>query len=185
MRRLVAVILIIGWRLFLPSGTLDVRAADSNKQSLAGGQPIEISADRLEAYEEKRMIIFSGHAVATQAERVIKADKIIIYYKKDKSEAAREGLKNVGKTGDLDRIEAQGQVFVSQGDRIVTGEKAVYYQDAQKIVMTGDAVMKQAGNIVRGDKIEVFLNENKGVVEGSDSKKVKATIFPVEKKTAP
>jgi lipopolysaccharide export system protein LptA len=43
-------------------------------------------------------------------------------------------------------------------------------------------VMQQGNSIVRGDKIEVFLNENRGVVEAAENKRVKATIYPVEKK---
>ena len=56
------------------------------------------------------------------------------------------------------------------------------YSFAQKIVMTGNAVMRQGKNLVQGDKIEVFLNENRGVVEAAENKRVKATIYPAEKK---
>ncbi len=157
-------------------------AADLGRKSPADSRPIEISADRLEAYDEKKMVLFSGHAVATQGDRVIRAEKIYIYYKKDSREAGPDGLRKIGKAGDLEKLEARGHVSVTEGDRVVTGEQAIYYHDVQKIVMTGNAVLQQGSNIVRGEKIEVFLTENRGVVEGSDNKRVKATIYPVEKK---
>ena len=47
--------------------------------------------------------------------------------------------------------------------------------------MTGNAVMHQGKNIVQGDKIDVFLGENRGVVEAPVTKRVKATIYPAEK----
>ena len=156
--------------------------AELSKKTATDGNPIEISADRLEAYDAKKVVLFSGNAVATQGDRVIKAEKIFLYYKKEQRQSGREGLQDIGKTGDLDRIEAKGHVSVNQGDRLVTGDQAIYYQDSQKIVMTGTAVMQQGSNIVRGDKIEVFLNENKGIVEATENKRVKATIYPVEKK---
>ena len=157
--------------------------AEAKKKFLpASSQPIEITADRLEAYDEKKLVLFSGNAVATQGDRVIKAENILLYYKKEGQGAGKEGLQVMGKTGELEKIEAKGQVTVTQGDRVVTGEQAVYYEDAQKIVMTGNAVMRQGKNLVQGDKIEVFLNENRGVVEAAENKRVKATIYPAEKK---
>lgn len=175
-------LMILGWGLLLPGVDQFAQGAELTKESPAGNHPIEISADRLEAYDAKKVVLFSGNAVATQGDRIIKAEKIFLYYKKEKQDPSRAGLRDIGKTGDLEKIEAKGHVSVSQGDRIVTGEQAVYYQDSQKIVMTGSAVMQQGNNIVRGDKIEVFLNENRGVVEAAENKRVKATIYPVEKK---
>ena len=175
-------IAIIGWGLCVPGFTPLVRGAELAKKSTADNHPIEITADRLEASDANKVVLFSGNAVATQGDRVIKAEKIVLYYNKEQRESGRDGLKDSGKTGDLEKIEAKGHVSVSQGDRLVTGEQAVYYQESQKIVMTGNAVMQQGNNIVRGDKIEVFLNENRGVVEAAENKRVKATIYPVEKK---
>jgi lipopolysaccharide export system protein LptA len=162
-----------------------VQAAEAKKKSLpdTSSQPIEITSDRLEAYDEKKLVLFSGNAVATQGDRVIKADNIILYYKKEsRGTASKVAWQAKEKTGDLEKIHAKGHVIVTQGDRVVTGDEAVYYQDAQKIVMTGNAVMRQVNNLVQGDKIEVFLNENRGVVEASENKRVKATIYPAEKK---
>lgn len=175
-------LLVVGWGLFISGADPVAQGAEPNKKFPADNHPIEISADRLEAYDAKKVVLFSGNAVATQGDRVIKAEKIFLYYKKEERESGRESLRDIGKTGDLEKIEAKGHVSVSQGDRLVTGEQAVYYQDSQKIVMTGNAVMQQGSNIVRGDKIEVFLNENRGVVEAAENKRVKATIYPVEKK---
>jgi lipopolysaccharide export system protein LptA len=175
-------LIIIAWGLLGVSIDPVAQGAELIKKSAIDDHPIEISADRLEAYDAKKVVLFSGNAVATQGDRVIKAEKIFLYYKKDDREPAREGVRDIGKAGDLEKIEARGHVSVSQGDRLVTGEQAIYYQDLQKIVMTGSAVMQQGNNIVRGDKIEVFLNENRGVVEAGENKRVKATIYPVEKK---
>ena len=161
------------------------RAAEAKKKNFPDSQPIEITADRLEANDGEKMVLFSGNAVAVQGDRVIKAEKIFLYYKNEGRDSGKNDLKSMGRAGDLEKIEARGQVSVSQGERIVTGEQAVYYQEAQKIVMTGNAVMHQGNSIVRGDKIEVFLDENRGVVEASETKRVKATIYPTEKKTIP
>lgn len=163
----------------------EVGALESSLKIPAGDLLIEISSDRLEALEDKSVVIFSGSAVATQGERIIKAEQILLHYKKTRQKTSREGLQDIGKVGDLDRIEALGHVVITQGDRMVTGNRAVYYQETQRIVMTGDAVLKQGSNIVRGDNVQVFLDENRGVVEAGKDKRVKATIFPTEKQATP
>jgi len=133
-------------------------------------KPIEITSDRLEAYDEKKLIIFMGNAVATQGDRTIKAQSIYLYYQKDEKRASR----------DVKRIEAKGDVSITQGDRVVTGDQAVYDHEAQRITVLGNAIMRQGMNVVRGDKIEVYLVENRGVVESKENKRVKAIIYPEE-----
>jgi len=54
----------------------------------------------------------------------------------------------------------------------------VYYADDQRIVVTGNPVMREGSNVVRGDRVTVLLNENRGVVESAEGKRVTATIFP-------
>jgi len=165
--------------------TVDAPAAgepQQNKKSPdAGGEPIRIDADRLDAYNDQRLVVFAGNAVAVQGDKVIKSDKLLLYYKKKEGEAKKGAIKDVGRTGDLERIEAKGHVTVTQGDRVVTGEEAVYFQDSQKIVVTGNPVMREKKNIIRGDRIVVFVKENRGMVESSQHKRVSATVYPSEK----
>jgi lipopolysaccharide export system protein LptA len=158
----------------------EIRGGAKQKPKIERDQPIEIVSDRLDAYHEKRMVVFSGNAVAKQGARTIRSDRLILYYK--------EGLKTAGPSnretegmGDLERVEAKGQVTISEGDRIVTGNEAVFEQDSQKITMTGSAVLREGANIVQGERIVVFLDENRGVVESAENGRVKATIYPVEK----
>jgi lipopolysaccharide export system protein LptA len=141
------------------------------------GQPIQIVSDRLEAFNDKKMVVFSGNAVATQGARTIKADQLTLYYKESKP-----GQKAAGEeaAGNLERVEAKGHVTITEGERIVTGEEAVFDQDVQKITMTGGAVLREGANVVRGDRIVVFLNENRGVVESAENRRVTATIYPEE-----
>jgi len=145
-------------------------------------EPIRIDSDRLDAYNDKRLVVFSGNAVAVQGDKVLKADKLLLYYKKKESGDQKAEVKELaGKSGDLERIEAKGRVIMTQGERVVTGEEAVYYQETQKIVVTGNPVMREKKNVIRGDRIVVFVNENRGLVESPQNKRVTATVYPSEK----
>ncbi len=150
------------------------------KKPFESKEPIQVVADRLEAFDAEKMVVFSGHAVAVQGDKVIKSDKISLFYKKDKSAEAKPA-KAMSAAGDLERIEARGHVNITQGTKVVTGELAVYHQDEQKIVMTGNPVMRDGKNTITGDVITVYLNESRGVVEGSGGKRPFLTIYPEDK----
>lgn len=159
-------------------------AQAQTKLKMDKAQPIEIQSDRLDAYQEKRVVIFSGNAIATQGERKISADRLLIYYKAPSGGPVKKNINDVAAVGDLERLEAQGHVTITETNRIVTGNHAVFHQDSQKIVITGHAVMKEGKNTIRGGKIIVFLDEDRGVVESDERKRVTATIYPDEKREA-
>ena len=166
--------------LYLPD---EVRCEAREKSGVEKNQPIQIVSDRLDAYNEKRMVVFSGNTVATQGTRTIRADRLTFYYRDDQMKAGGSTVSGGGEgTGNLERMEAKGHVTITEGERVVTGDKALFEQDAQKITMTGNAVLREGDNIIQGDRIIVFLNENRGVVEGAESQRVKATIYPGETK---
>jgi lipopolysaccharide export system protein LptA len=166
---------------------------DKRAKLLKAGEnkPIDIVSDRLDAYQEKDLVQFSGNVIATQGERVIKSDTLMVFFKKkaedkkteskkaEKREADTEGA---SKATDIDRIEAKGNVRISEKDRLVTGELAILYNEDQKIIVTGNPVMREGSNVITGDRVIVFLDENRGVVEGATGKRVTATIYPEESK---
>jgi lipopolysaccharide export system protein LptA len=165
------------WLLQAQESRTDWRGAGERK-------PIQVVSDRLDAYQEKNLVEFSGHVVATQGERVIRCDTLQLFFKK-KTEKASQGAESgerASKTGDIDRIEAKGNVTVTEKARIVTGDLAVFTPGEQKIVMTGSPVLKEGNNVITGSRVVVLLDENRGFVEGSAGKRVSATVYPEESK---
>jgi len=157
----------------------------------ADNKPIDIVSDRLDAYQDKDLVQFSGNVIATQGERVIKSDVLMVFFKKKaenkkpeskKAETKEADTGGASKANDIDRIEAKGNVKITEKDRIVTGEQAIFYNDEQKIIVTGNPVMKEGNNVITGDRVVVLLDENRGVVEGAAGKRVTATIYPEESK---
>ncbi len=180
-RILAAGLIVTIWTLVSLPAVCAEKKAD-RAESLKGGGPIEIVSDRLDAYNEEKLVVFSGNVVATQKDKVIRANQLFVYYKKKKDDKAAKNPATDTEAGDLDKIEAKGNVRITQGKRIVTGEDGVFYNDEQKIVMTGNPVMTEGNNVIRGDKIIVLLDEDRGVVESSKEKRVTAIIYPEEAK---
>ena len=83
--------------------------------------------------------------------------------------------------GKLKEIQAQGGVKIIQGDRIATGDLITFYNEQQKIVLTGNPRVWQGDNVITGEKITVYIKEERSVVEGSQAGRVSATIVPRKK----
>jgi lipopolysaccharide export system protein LptA len=144
-------------------------------------EPIQITADRLDAYNEKKMAVFSGNAVVKQADWVLKTDRLTIFYHKEADKKEKIGGKEIEGTGDLEKIEARGNVVVTQGMRVAVSDEAVYFQDSGQIVMTGNPMIRENKNKVVGCRIIIYLKEDRGTVEKCEGKKVQMEIHPEEK----
>ena len=68
-----------------------------------------------------------------------------------------------------------------QGARIATGAKAKFNGLKNTITLTGNPTINQGKSRVSGSRIILFINEDRGVVEGG-SQRVKVVIFPEELK---
>lgn len=158
--------------------------AENIFQGKQSDEPMEITSDRMEAFNEKKLVVFSGHATVTQGKNILKSDKLLLYYKTETDSKEKIGSIETEKAGELERIEAQGNVSFTQGSRTARSDEAVYYRDTHKIVMTGNALLNEGKNFIKGDRVIVYLNENKGVVESSTQKQVKAIIYPQDTKKA-
>ena len=164
--------------------TTSLAYAENKLFSKQSDEPIEITSNRMEAFNEKKLVVFSGNAIAKQGNKVLKADQLSLYYKKEPDKKVKIGTTETEGTGDLEKVEAKGNVSLTQGGRTATGDEAIYLRDSGKVIMTGNAVLSEGKNIIKGDRVIVFLNEDRGVVESNTKKQVKAIIYPQEKKKA-
>ena len=146
---------------------------------------LKLISDRMEAFNEKKLVIFTGNAIAKQGDRVLKSDQLLLYYKKEPAKNDKVGPMQIEGTGDLEKIEAKGNVSVTQGDRIATGDEGVYYHDTGQIILTGNALLKEGKNSIKGCRVIIYVNEKRGRAEVCDQEKkerVKAVLYPPEKK---
>ncbi len=135
--------------------------------------PIHIKSDRMEALDQSRTVIFTGHVVATKENFVLHSDKLEVFY--NKGQAKGQGTKRV-----IKKIIALGHVRISKGKRVGIGQKAVYDKAAEKITIIGAAQVWEGPNRVSGNQITFFLNEDRSVVEGNGKTKVQAIVYPKE-----
>lgn len=169
-------------------GAYGAPAKDPAQQPAAQKEiPLRISAARLEADQKEGLIIFSGQVKSMYGESILYSDQLLVYLKKEPAPAKgaakppQEGgeaspLGDLG-GGKIDRIVAKGQVRFVQGDRVATGQEAIYYKDRDEVVLRGNPQLWQAENTLKGERIIFNLATNKVLVESSPQRRVEALLY--------
>ncbi len=133
----------------------------------ASRAPIDITSDTLEADQKQNKVTFKGNVVAKQEDVTLYANTLVMVYDPD--------------TKKLKEIIAIGNVKVVQLDRRATGQKATFDQDQNKVVLDGDAVVREGTNVVRGERITFYVDEERSVVEPRKGGRVSTSITPPPK----
>jgi lipopolysaccharide export system protein LptA len=128
--------------------------------------PIYITADWMEVDQSKNSITYKGHVVTSQGDMTIRSETLMAYYNPDMKQ--------------IKQIVAEGKVNATQGNRVATGEKAVFDDKAKTVTLTGNPVMRQGNSQVSGSRVIYFVEQDRAVAEGDGKQRVRATIFPEE-----
>ncbi len=151
---------------------------DMNEKIATSQSPIHITADRMEANQDDNTIIFENHVVVTQDDVTVTSNRLkVTMLQGDKKPASGESTP----AERIDYIEFEGDVKVTQQDRLATAKKAIFYQKEQKIMLHGRPVVTKGQDRVEGDLITIYLKEGRSVVEGGAGAPVQAVLFPGKK----
>jgi lipopolysaccharide export system protein LptA len=169
-----AVLIFVTWAYcpVAPAGAAG--AAKEEKESKKSGtafefnkkDPIYITADWMEVDQKKNTITYRGRVVAVQNEMTMRSETLTAYYDPDMKQ--------------MKQIVAEGNVNATQGNRVATGNKAVFDDKAKTVTLTGSPVMRQGNSQVTGVKVVYYVEQDKAVAEGDGKVRVQATIFPDE-----
>lgn len=136
-------------------------AADAPKVNRG---PVKVTADQLEADDQKQLLIFTGNAVAVQDDMTIHGDRLVVKY--------------TGENREIQQVTAEGAVRIIQGERVATGAKAVLFHAEERIVLTGSPKVSEGQNSVQGEEITFYLHDKRSVVKGGKGGRVNAVFTP-------
>jgi lipopolysaccharide export system protein LptA len=154
-------------------------------------QPIQIEAASLEMIDKKKEATFTGNVKVVQGDTTMKSKILVVFYDSAGSTApagspaptasaapaapAKAPIKSAtpgpGGSSSIRRLEAKGNVIVTQKDQVVTGETAVFDTKTNLVTMLGGVVLTQGKNVLRGDRLVVDMTTGVSRVE-SDSGRV-------------
>ncbi|MFC1824805.1 lipopolysaccharide transport periplasmic protein LptA [Thermodesulfobacteriota bacterium] len=139
---------------------------------------IVITSDTLEIDNQRSLVIFTDNVNAQKDDVNIKCQQMLVYYKNQAAEGKKEDMKV-----SIDRIVVSGNVRITSDNGIqANAEKAVYYHDQEKVILSGNPIVKQGNDFVEGSEITLFLKEKRSTVLGSEDNRVRAVIFPRKEK---
>jgi lipopolysaccharide export system protein LptA len=142
-------------------------------------QPIQIEAATLEMRDKKKEATFSGNVKVVQGDTTMTSKTLVVFYdstsaaaptpanssKAAKPAAIQSASPGPGGSSSIRRLEAKGNVVVTQKDQVVTGETAVFDTKTNLITMLGGIVLTQGKNVLRGDRLMVDMTTGVSRVE--------------------
>ena len=169
------------WLLFLSCATLvTMTAAQAVVQGASNGASDQtlgttVISQKMTFKNQENQAVFDGAVVLTRGTLVVYSDRMVVSFGSHEAAAEPKAAKNPvapAKGPDtvsnraVTQIEATGRVKIERDAGNATCQKAVYYRDEDKIVLTGDPVAWDKGTRVSGKRITMFLGEDRTVVEG-------------------
>lgn len=156
-------------------------------------QPIQIEAASLEMRDKKKEATFAGNVKVIQGDTTMTSKSLVVFYDSTSTPAPAANAKGAnakaaktapmqaatpgpGGSSSIRRLEARGNVVVTQKDQVVTGETAVFDTRANMITMLGGIVLTQGKNVLRGDRLMVDMTTGVSRVE-SDSGRVQGLFI--------
>jgi lipopolysaccharide export system protein LptA len=151
----------------------------------ASKAPVDITADQLVVQNHQCLATWSGNAEALQETSRLRANVMNVYNKLIPNPHPAAGADAAPTCGELDRMEADGNVYYVTPERVVKGDHAVYTADNTTITVTGtEVVATQGKNVISGTRMVMNTTTGEGTMidEGHTGRghtgRVRSVIYP-------
>ncbi len=137
-------------------------------------EPVNIESNTLEVRDKDKVATFSGDVRVKQGDTAMRSQKLVVFYEQSGESGGATGstgkpmqAATPGPNGSqkIKRLEARGDVVVTQKDQTATGETGIFDMPTNTVTLTGNVVMTQGKNVLRGDKLIVDLTTGVSRVE--------------------
>jgi lipopolysaccharide export system protein LptA len=178
----IALSLLGGQALLGGAAMAQTPAAGGGNNSSA---PVDISADEQEVITSQCKTIFRGAVEVLQDKARMRASTMTVYNRR-KVPGKASSTPGGNDCGDVDHVEADGNVFYVTPEQTVRGDHAVYDYATDTIVVTGDVVAVQGQDVARGDRMTIKTKTNDVKMEsnatGRGKPRVRAVLYPDQNK---
>ena len=168
---------LLSW-LTVTTATMTIAQAAVESASNGVSDPAlgtTVISQKMTFKNQQSQAVFDGAVVLTRGTLVVYSDRMVVSFRNQEASvepkagktppAPAKGPDTVSNRA-VTQIEATGRVKIERDAGNATCQKAVYYRDEDKIVLTGDPVAWEKGTRVSGKRITMFLAEDRTVVEG-------------------
>ena len=137
------------------------------------GGPIRVKADRSEVLDRDRQVILIDNVDITQGNARLRADRVTLSYSGEGS-GQSSGL--AANFGELQSMEARGNVFYVTPDFKATGDSGIYEAGLDTITLSGDVVLLRGDDVAKGSTLTLDLARGLTMLDGG----VNMVITPAE-----
>jgi lipopolysaccharide export system protein LptA len=143
-------------------------------------EPIKIDADRLDVFDKEGRAVFAGNVVAVQGDATMNCSLMTVLYEQRKTGEAKPAAAAGPQTDDssIKKIDCKGPVTIVSKTQVATGNDATFDRVANKIHLTGNAVLSDGPNVTRGERVVYDLNTGVANVENAPGGRVRALFVP-------
>ncbi|MGB0659610.1 MAG: LptA/OstA family protein [Mangrovicoccus sp.] len=120
-------------------------------------EPVEITSDTLEVDQYGGTALFTGNVIVIQGDLRMSAPVAMVEYV----------ILPDGSIGDtVDQISAWNGVILVTATEAAESAEAVYFPERDEIIMTGDVLLTQGQNLVTGDELVFDVTTGQGEMQG-------------------
>jgi lipopolysaccharide export system protein LptA len=132
---------------------------------ISGDQPIQIESDKLEVRDTDGVAIFTGNVNVVQGPTLMRAGRMTVFYAR--TEGAPKTATAGPNSGNIDRLEVDGKVYVKSDTQIATADAATFDMGTEILVMTGkEVVLTDGPNVIVGCKLTVRMGTGEATLDG-------------------
>ncbi len=125
-------------------------------------KPVKIQAASLEVRDKEKFATFNGDVHVVQGDTDMRCKTLVVYYE-DSSKESKDAVKTAqpGPAGSsqIRRMEARGNVVVTQKDQIATGDRGDFDMRTNTVVLSGKVVVTKGQDVMRGERLVVNLTD--------------------------
>jgi len=114
------------------------------------GGPIYYSADAQDINDKDGTTVLFGNVDIVQDDTRLQANTVTLFASKTPSGSAPGGGEDFD-VEDLQRIVAEGDVFLVRGEQVTRGDRAVYDSATNTVTFTGNVIAATADAVTRGN----------------------------------
>ena len=135
-------------------------------------EPVKIRAAALELREKDKMATFTGDVYVLQGDTEMRCKQLVVFYEEETgTRTVKAAEPGPGGDRQIRRIEAKGNVVVTQKDQNATGDAATFNMRENTVTLVGNVVVTRGADVLRGQRLVVDLTSgvskmDQGRVEG-------------------
>jgi lipopolysaccharide export system protein LptA len=126
-------------------------------------ETVQVTADRMVSDSRTDQVVFTGNVEARRGDLHVKADRLEVRQDRQSKKMAQ--------------MVAIGNVFIRRGEQAATAERATFYENEQKAVLTGNPHAWEGSTEIWGEEMVFLLAEGNMIVTGG-TQRVRMQLLP-------